>query len=792
MRWLDTLHRKLLRDLWRARGQFAAVATIILCAVAIHISMDSAMRNLVLTRDAYLEDYRFADLFFHVERAPSNVLHKIRKIPGVADVEGRIVEEVTLDVPGNPDPVAGRVVSVPWPERSVLNGLHIVTGRYPGGPSAAEVLVDPDFAEANGLSVGSELEAAVGDRKVSLRVCGTALCPEFVYVIRDASSFLPDPKAFGILWAPREFAETLFGFRQAVNDVVVSLDGGSPEQDVKEAVEDVLDPFGLTLKIGRKDHISFQFLDNEIKQLRDSAGVVPRVFLFVAAVSIFIVLQRIVRAQRTQIGVLKASGFSNGQILVHYVEFALVAALLGAVPGLWAGDVLAAAIVEMYAGYFNFPILVHRVYPESSLAALALTFGFCSAAGALVAWRILRIRPAEAMRPPAPARVGAIVLERVGWLWTRLPFAWRTVLRNVFRHKGRSAFTLFVTALSCTILLMAFAMDDAIDFLLSCYVADTQRQDAKVALYVPRAMPSMADLEGIEGVEVAEPLLQVPFDLRSGWRTKTALVTGMRRDGSLLRLVDRDRGAVALPRKGLLLNRALADTLGVDRGDVVEAKALFPGFDERPLLVGGVFEEALGLNGYMEIGELATVLKEPPAFNAALLKVRPDAGSAVKSRLKDLGAVSSVTLSAQLLENFEEAIGQTMSIAVGIYIFFAGLISFAILFNSVSIALAERARELASLRVLGFTTGEVALFLFGEFYLLVAIGLAPGLWLGTWLAGQVMDLYGTDTVRFPASVDARSYVVTALLVLGFTVLASLAGGRKLRKLDMVEALKVGE
>jgi putative ABC transport system permease protein len=620
---MSVLTRKLLRNIWSSKGQYVAVAAVVLCGVTLHVSMYSAMRNLTLTRDTYMREYRFPDLFFHVEQAPRGVLSKVRAVPGVARVRGRIVHDVTLDVPGNEDPVSGRVVSLPWPRRPMLADIHVIAGRYPGERSKNEILINPKFAQANSLKAGSVIHAAVNDRQYTLAVVGTALSPEYVYVIRDASSFLPDHRGFGIIYAPQQLAETLFGLDGAVNDIVVRLAAGADEDVVKEALEDVLDPYGLTLKVGRKDHLSYQFLDNEIKGLKDSVDVIPPVFTLVAALVSFIMLKRLVRAQRTQIGVLKACGYSSLRICRHYITFAVFAALFGALPGLLLGDSLAGGLVQMYTEYFQFPLLRHQYYPGVYAEALGLSLALCGAAGILAAAAILRIQPAEAMRPPAPRQAGAIFLERFGLLWSALPFSVRLILRSIFRHKGRTAFTVVGIVLSCSIIVMAFAMSDGIDYISRAYVLDTQRQDARVGLFRPVAKKAIRDFEKLPGVLRAEPLFEVPFELVLGWRKKTAVVTGLDPDARLRKLVTSLGGKVDLPARGLLLNKQLADALGAVPGDRVRLKALYPGHEEKEALVAAVFEEGIGINAYMDLRGLSRLLDEPPAFNAVLLKIKP-------------------------------------------------------------------------------------------------------------------------------------------------------------------------
>jgi putative ABC transport system permease protein len=778
--------------MWSTKAQYIAVAMVILCGVAMHVAMTNMLRNLVLTRDTYLREMRFPDLFFHFERAPEGVVEKVRAVPGVARVRGRIVRDVTLDVPGNPNPASGRVVSVPWPQSAMLGDIHIVSGRYPGSRSTNEVLVNPKFAEANNLGPGSTFKATVGERQYTLQVSGTAYSPEFILTIRDAASFMPDDKGFGILYTPRELAETLFGYEGAVNDVIVSAEDGADHEVVREAVEDVLDSYGLSVKILRKDQMSYFFLSEEIRGLREMIKVVPVVFLFVAALVIFVMLQRMVKAQRTQIGVLKAFGYSNPQIYIHYVGFAAITCLAGSVPALALGDLLANQWLKLFAAYYKFPILRHRIYSEVYLEALATSLSVCSLAGILATWQVMRIQPAEAMHPAAPPRGHKTIFEQIPLLWSSLGYKTRLILRNLSRQKGRTAFTLVGVVLSTSILLYSLVMNDAITYITDAYFLETQRQDARVVFFHPRNIDTLRDLAGIRGVERTEPVFDVPMELRVGWRKKTAIIKGVLRDSRMAPLVSMTGEPASLPRTGALIGLQLARHLGVKTGDRIMAKVLFPGHEEKELLVGGVFEEGIGLQGYMEISDLSRFLGEPPSYNTALVKVRPEAEGEVMARLKEIGPVSSVLLTSVMFRSMEEAVAQSMIIMIVIFILFAGVISFAIIFNSAVVTMAERSRELASLRVLGFRRGEVAYLLFGEFFLLTLVGIGPGLWLGRLMAVASFANFGTDAFRLPVVIYTPSYLWSAGLVVIFVVLACLAGNRRLKRLDMVEALKARE
>lgn len=787
------LYRKLARDILGSWGQSLAVAAVVLSGAALYVAMASSYRNLLLTRDAYYAQYRFADFFVSLERAPKSVRYRLEALPGVRQVRGRIVQDVSLDISGEDEPRTGRIVSMPDHREPVLNDIALLSGRYFEAGARNEVIVSDAFARENGLRPGDVFEASLATRKHTLRVVGTGLSPEYVYTIRGGSELIPDPAGFAILWVPETFAEQAFDMAGACNDFVGTVDDPAQTEAILDAAEDLLEPYGVFVSVGRKDQISSSFVQSEIEGVGVSATIIPAIFFGVAAMVLLVLLNRMVRQERMQIGLLKAYGYTNAAVAAHYVRYALILSLAGAVAGCGVGQWLAGRLMEFYRDFYSFPVLRSDAYPLVMLNALALSAGFGVAGAVAAARRAARIQPADAMRPETPRTAAHSLLERSAWAWGRLSFTGKMIVRNVARYRLRAGFTVLGVAISAALLMIGRFSTDALHFMIDFQFEVTQREDLRVGFESERGKGAWHDLRRMGHVRRVEPLLTYPFTARHGWREKDIGVTGLLPDTRMMRLLDTQRRDIVVDGAGLVLDERLAEELGVKPGDVVVLEPLMGRIEgERRVAVSRVVEQYFGTGAYMELHALSRLLEEPFAMNAALLQTEPGAARGVARELKDVPAVSSVTLKEDAFENLMDSLGASMRFSNVIVVVFASVIAFAIIYNSTSVSLMERRRELASLRVMGFTQGEVGRVLYQENILLSALGLALGIPLGLLLCRALVEAYETDLYRFPFRVSPGAFVYTVVFTSLFVLVANAAVHRQVKRLDLVEVLKARE
>jgi len=603
---------------------------------------------------------------------------------------------------------------------------------------------------------------------------------------------MPDPKHFTVLWLSRTFAEAVFDFEDACNDFVATLDPGARVDDVIEAFDRALDPYGAFGAYARADQLSNRFLSDEIKGLKGSATLIPMIFLAVAAFVLHMLLNRLVRTQRTQIAVLRAFGYDRAAVVGHYLKLAALVGTGGAVMGVAAGLWFASWMGEAYRLVYSFPVLVFHPDPVAMVAGCAVSLGF-SALGAFQAARAASLlEPAEAMRPEAPRTFGRIWVERLTFVWRRLGFAPRMILRNISRTKLRATVSIGAVALATSILMLAFFSADATDELLDLFFRLQERQDVRVAFHEDRSRAALHEVRRLDGVRTAEPERVVAVRLVNGWRSERTAITGLDPDQSLRGLLDHDRRTIPLPRDGLLLSRKLAEIVGVRVGDSLEVQVLTGRKQRFVVPVENVVEDFLGTFAYADWRQLSRWMREDIALTGAVLQIDPARADELGRELKSLPAVAAVAFKGRAVQGFKDTIAASQGVMTGTLIIFAGIITFGVIYNATRISLAERQRELGSMMVLGFTSGEVGAVLMGENLLLATVAIAPGLGLGTFFAWLLSVLYDTDLFRFPFVIVPRSLVVTAFIVLGFALLANLAVRRRLGRLDVVEVLKERE
>lgn len=787
---MRALRRKLLRDLWHLRGQVTAIGLVVACGVATVVTTRSAYDSLVVSRDAYYGQYRFADVFASLKRAPEWLAAEIERIPGVAAVRTRLVFDVTLDVPGLAEPATGRLVSIPERRQPILNDLHLRSGRWIEAGRRDEVLVSEAFAEANGLREGDSIGAVLNGRWQSLRIVGVALTPEYVYEIRGTDLF-PDNRRFGLLWMGRDAMGPAFEMEGAMNDVVLALAPGASEALVIERVDRLLDRWGGLGAFGRSDQISNRFLSDEIAQNRISGTVVPAIFLGVAAFLLNVVLRRLVSTQRDQIAVLKAFGYSNASVALHYLELAFVAvaggALLGSLLGVWWGR----AIHDLYRDFYRFAVWSFEAGPGifalgAGVAALAALVGALGAVRAAVA-----LPPAEAMRPEAPARFRSGALERLGLRHLMTPAA-RMVVRNLSRRPGRAALSTFGMALAVGLLVVGRFFMDSVQELADVQFRVVQRDDATVAFHEPLSSRARFELPQLPGVIRAEPWRAVSVRLRHEHRSKRTVLMGIPGDGELRRLVDEELGRVPLPPDGVILTRRLGEILGARAGERVGVEILEGAREKREVRVAGFVDELIGLSAYMDEHALARLLREGGSVSGAWLRVDAQLEPRLHAELKRTPAVASVMLKGVLLQSFEDTIARSLGVFNTVLVLFACIIAFAVVYNAARIALSERARELSSLRVLGFTQAEVMRMLLGEQALLTLFAIPLGLAIGYMVSAWIVGAYQWELFRLPFAVTARTCAFAILVILGASLGSGLVVGRRLARLDLVAVLKTRE
>jgi putative ABC transport system permease protein len=784
------LDRKLLRDVWNLKGQALAISLVIGAGVTMFVMYLSAFASLRLTQETYYDRYRFAHVFVGLTRAPLAVRDRAAEIPGVARVDARVVVDVTLDVPGLTEPASGRFIGIDIPHRPMLNDVFLRRGRFPAPGQTDEVLVSEAFALSRALGPGDRIGAIINGRRREIEIVGVALSPEYTYSIRPGE-LIPDDSRFGIFWMHGRSLAAAFDMEGGFNNLTLTLLPGASEADVIARVDRLVEPYGGVGAIPRALQTSHWFLDNELKQLQSVGLILPMIFLFVAAFLLNVVLTRIVSVQREQIAALKALGYTNRELAWHYTKLSLIIGAVGAAIGAAGGAWLGSAMMQLYNNFFRFPALTYHLPPAVVLGGVTVSF-VAAAVGALNAvFLAVRLPPAEAMRPEPPSRYRRSWLERGAlgrWLSTPL----RMILRNVGRHPVRTGTSVIGIAASVSMLILGTFFMDSMDVLLDQQFFVVQRQDLTVTFVLPRSARALHEVRHLPGVMLAEPTRTVPARLRAAHRSRIVAISGLVANPELNRVVDVTGAALELPPGGLVLSDKLAELLGVRQGDDILVEVLDGGRPVRRVPIAGLVEEYMGLSAYMEIDALRALVRDGHSISGAFLQVDPAQADTLYARLKQVPAVAGVTLKRSAIESFQKTIQDTFYVMIFFNLMFSGVIAGGVVYNAARVSLSERSRELASLRVLGFTRGEISFILLGELALVTLMAIPVGWLMGYVFAGLLVLAFDTELYRFPFVISVRTYAYGATAVLVAATLSGLAVRRRLDHLDLVAVLKTRE
>ncbi|MEL7059652.1 MAG: FtsX-like permease family protein [Acidobacteriota bacterium] len=787
---MSALTRKLLRDLWQIKGQALAIAAVIGTGLAMFVAYMSTFASLQETQQAYYAQNRFADVFANLKRAPDRLEGVLAEIPGVAAVATRVVVEVNLEVPDEVEPVTGRLVSIPEIDRPTLNDVTLVSGRYPESDRPDEVLVNEAFALARGAGPGDEIAAIINGRRRELEIVGVALSPEYVFTMRPGE-LLPDDSRFGIFWMARDALAAAYDMEGGFNDVALALEPTASVDDVIRRLDDELAVYGGLGALPRSLQISDWYLSAELSQLQGFGTIVPSIFLGVAIFLLNVVMTRIVTVQREQIAALKALGYHDREVGLHFALWGLAIAAVGTVGGLAFGRWLGAGMLGLYNSFYRFPILAFHLPTGVVMAAVAVAMVAALIGSASAVRSAVRLPPAEAMRPEPPARFRRSLVERFG-LGRILPQPARIVLRNLERRPGRAFASILGVGFSGGLLIIGLFFFDAIDEIMRMQFERVERHNVTINFFEPRGSAAAFEVERLPGVIGTEPARDVAVRLRHGHRHRRTALLGLDEDPWLRRVVDTEDRAYRLPAGGLLLSTKMAEVLGVEVGDRVVVEVLEGRRPRREIEVASLVEEYMGTNAYVEIDTLHRLMREAGVQSGAYLLVDPLHQEALYRRLRELPAVAGVKLKSAAIESFRKQMDETMGIFIGFNILFASIITFGVMYNAARVTLSERSRELASLRVLGFTRGEISFILLGELAVVVLLALPLGAVIGHAMAGFIVTMFNTELYRFPLVVSRRSVATAMLVVVGAAVVSSLVVRRRLDHLDLVEVLKTRE
>jgi putative ABC transport system permease protein len=780
----------MIRDLQSTWAQAFAIVMVIAAGTSTFIMSLTTLDAMVLTRDAYYRDYRFLDVFASLNRAPDSLTERISAIEGVDKVETRVVAAAKLIVDEYPEPVTGQLVSIPDLHEPTVNRLYILRGRYIDPVRDDEVILNQVFADAHQLQPGDTIDAIIKGRLQTLSIVGIALSPEFIYQVAPGA-IMPDFERFGVMWMSRDALGKAFEMDNAFNDVVLTLQVGANARDVIQQLDLLLEPYGGHDAQEREWQTSHRIFKSDIDQLGIMATMFSTIFLGVAAFLLNIVVSRLINTQREIIAALKAFGYSNFDVGLHYMGYVstivVIGLGIGVATGIWLGKLLS----DLYMEFYRLPYLEFELRPDILAVAILITF-FAAGLGTLFSLnRAAKLPPAQAMQPEPPTRFRKSLIER-GRFGRMLPQMTRMILRQISRKPLKTTMSIIGISLACAILVTGTFFRDAFEFLIDIEFGLAQREDMIVTFVEPSSRHAYYDLMRLEGVNYGEVFRAVPVRLVNGHRTYLTAISGFQQQRDLHRPLDTNHQPLNIPQEGILMTDYLGELLDVDVGDEIVAEVLSERRPVKTIRVVGLVSQYFGIGAYMDIESLNRLMHEDDVISGVYLNIDPRYEMQIYNELKDMPLVANFESNRNIVRAFNDTMAESVYIFVGFIFGLAVIITFGVVYNTARISLSERSRDMTSMRVLGFTRGEISYILLGELVLLTLLAIPLGLFIGKFLSWYMIQHIPKEIFRIPLIIENSTYAVSATVVIIASLLSALVVRTRLDHLDLIAVLKTKE
>jgi putative ABC transport system permease protein len=783
---------KTLRDLWRSRAQSLALILIIALGIACFTALVGAYRDLGTSYNHTYNQLHFADVTFAVESAPQGVVNDIAAINGVGAASGRLIIDSgfvrSTDASRNAGPpIRARLIGIPSDHHPAVDDVLVTQGRYLAPEDDLVALVESHFAGVYHLGPGDTVSPIINGQPLSVPVVGIAASPEYLLVSPSKQEIMPSPSTFAVLFVPLAALQKQVGAVDSINNIAVQIAPQADTSAVIKTIQDTLQPYTLESTTLRADQPSNAALQLDLGGYKTISTMMPALFLLVAAVSVYAMLERQVRAQHQQIGLMKALGYSSETVMGHYLAFALVIALVGSVLGILAGIPLEHSITQSYATELGIPLVKTRFYFDLAGAGVLLSFGVAVLAGIIPSRQSARIEPAQAMRfNPSSALVSGrrSIIERL----ITLPVTVRLSLRNVFRVRNRSVTTALGVIFTYALVLMAWGMINSMQYMLNHHFQEVERWDMMMVFDTEQTPATLDQITSLKGIQRAEPVIQIPAKLKTGSHDTDILLTALPVDQTMHHFDFRSgtTSAVALAADHIVLTAALADAYHVKPGDTV---TVVTSLGSRDLMVGGISSELVGSVSYVSLDTLQTEAGTSAlGFNSVYLTVNTSQIRTLQSTLYQLPNVASVEVKQDVRRDWTSLM-DLFYVFTGVALLFAVAMGFALLFNAMTINVLERQREFATMRAFGTGSQRISGMMMMENVVIWLLTLVPGLLLGYWLTIQMGTSFQSELFSFQVVIFPTSYVITALGILVTMIVATWPPIRHINHLNLAEATK---
>ncbi len=786
------LWRKVFRDLKENKGTYFACIVIVIIGLMVFTSFSMVSDNLRKSQQNFYTNQNFADGFAQVRALPYSAVDRLSKIEGIAEIQGRMVKDVTVLFPGRTDNTYLRLISVDPKAAKPINDMLLNQG-IPLSKGKANIWVDTAFFDANDLRMNDKIEVVAGGSKHELQVVGVGQTPEYIYALRSSADIFPTPENFGIAFVPLDTMKNLFPQENGFNDLVFNTLPDTDFEELKSVLEYELKTYGVIAIFPREDQMSHLLLTGELDGLQAMTKALPILFLSIAAMILYIVLKRLIEQQRGQIGILKAMGYTQTEVIVHYLSYALVIGLSGGIVGVILGFMLSKPFIEMYQMFFNMPGMEVSFDPKYLFIGILISFGFSILAGYQGSKRVLSLEPAEAMRPVAPVVGKKVLIEKISFVWDMLTVQGMMAVRNISRNKARSVFILIGVMLCFAITTFTGSMNELFQKMLFDQYEYVETYDVKATLAKPiEEKGAGRELMAFSGVKNVEALAEIPITIKNKWHKQDTVLLGIPKDGSLYNIIDQNYNKIDPPENGLLLTQRLAELLDVGIGSTIKIESPYLKEDAQDQLeVVGIIPQYVGMNAYIELGAAQNFLKQGDLVTSLLLEMEQEHVKDFQETYLQSDLIAGIDEKSHRMEKLQEMMKSYGSM-IYIYMLIGIIIGFAIIYSSSIITVSERSRELASMMVLGLTPGEVLSVITFEQWSIGIMGIVAGIPMSHLMLSAISQAMSTDVFTMPVSITSSSYIMGGIVTCFSIWIAQRFAARKIAGLSLVEVLKSPE
>ena len=778
---MKKLDKRLFRLINNTKGQYIAVLAIVVTGLFVFTAVSNSALNLKNSLNDYYEETNFADIFVTATSLPEKLESSLIGESDINEAEARLVFDTSFITEDDDEKVNVRAISVDKNENKI-NKLFIKSGKR--SLSQKDIIVIEQFAVARNINVGDQIKLQINGKQYKFNVSAIASSSEYTYIMENEQTMLPDPENFGIVFIEEDYLRKIYGSKGNFNEILIKINNENNLNETCDFLENKLEEYGVKRVINKDEQLSNSMMKQEIEGLEMMSKSVPVVFLVFAGIMLSSMLSRIIKKDRMAIGILKALGYKNSEVIAHYLKYAASVGLIGGFLGSIIGTALSGAMTSYYLVFFNIPMLTIKVYYNRILISVILSCLFCIISGFWGAKGITKINPAESMKPETPRKGKRILIENIKIIWNHIPFSWKMVLRNIFREKKKFAFIGAAVAITCGMMVMTFWMIDIMDVMFNKHYDEFMKMEYNINFSGFQNENAKKEVRKYINPTDMEGRIELPFELENGKNSKIVNVIGLEKNTVFYGFEDLKGNKVQIPDDGILISSNLANSLKVKTGDAILLKSFMPDKDDGYVTVKGIIKQSLGINGYMNIDYLNHKFLDKGIINGIYLNSDDD----VSSKLKDVNNISTIQSQNDMRSAFKEFTG-LINVSMGFMVIFSGLLGFIIMYSMTLMSINERTLEFSSLRVMGFSKREIFNMLIRENMIMSYIGIIVGIPLGLYLVDYMSKSYTTDVYSMNEPVATSSVVVAVILTIVFLILAQFMTYAKIHKLDFMQALK---